>query len=58
MTKQTITIPDGYAGHTVTVYAKPIKRDGDLVKLRCAEPGKEWMIKWAYAWEKWPRVTR
>lgn len=44
----TITLPDGYNGHTVELYAEPIRRDGDHVLLRCAEPGREFLIRWAH----------
>ena len=44
---QTITLPDGYNGHTVTLNAEPIRREGGSVLLACAEPGREYMIRWA-----------
>lgn len=44
-----IELPNGYNGHTMKFYVEPIERDGDLVKLRCAEPGKQFLIRWAYA---------
>jgi hypothetical protein len=47
-TNAIVTLPDGYNGHTVRCYAEPIERDGNLVKLRVAEPGKEYMIRWAH----------
>lgn len=46
-TRKTITLPDGYNGHTAKSYTEPVQRDGNLVKLMCAEPGKEYMIRWA-----------
>lgn len=48
-TKETITLPAGYNGDTMPFFAEPIVVDGELVKLRCAEPGKEFLIRWAYA---------
>lgn len=44
---RTITLPDGYNGHTVTLRAAPIRREGDSVLLACAEPGREYLIRWA-----------
>lgn len=43
----TITLPDGYNGHTAKFYTEPLEIDGNLVKLQCAEPGKEYMFRWA-----------
>ena len=43
---ETITLPDGYNGDTVQCYAKPIEEDGNMLKLRVAEPGRDYMIKW------------
>lgn len=45
--KETVTMPDGYNGHTVRLYTKPLETDGPLAKLACAAPGKEYMIRWA-----------
>ena len=45
---QTIELPDGYNGDTVTLNAEPIRRDGDHVLLACAEPGREFLIRWAH----------
>jgi len=44
----TITLPDGYNGHTKQFYAEPVETNGMTVKLRCATPGKEYMFRWAY----------
>ncbi|MEX3960164.1 hypothetical protein [Trinickia sp. EG282A] len=41
-----ITLPDGYNGGTVNCFGEPVERDGNSVKLRCAERGKEYMIRW------------
>ncbi len=38
-----IVLDDGYNGQKRAFFAEPIARDGHLVKLRCAEPGKEFM---------------
>lgn len=43
----TVTLADGYNGHTKQFFASPLEVDGDLVKLRCAEPGAGTMIRWA-----------
>lgn len=45
--KTTIALPDGYNGHTARFYTEPVQTDGELVRLRCAEPGKEYMLRWA-----------
>jgi hypothetical protein len=42
-----VTLPDGYNGSTMSFHRKPIERDGHLVKLQCAEPGKGHLITWA-----------
>jgi hypothetical protein len=47
MKMQTITLPDGYNGHTVKCYVEPIEVDGNLVKLQVAEPDKKYMFRWA-----------
>lgn len=44
----TITLPDGYNGHVATFYAEPIATDGNLVKLRCAEPDRQHLIAWRH----------
>ncbi|WP_176043057.1 hypothetical protein [Burkholderia stabilis] len=41
-----VILPDGYNGHTIKFFADPVQVDGNRVKLRCAEPGKEYMIAW------------
>ncbi len=46
---KTIELADGYNGHVAKFVAEPIAIDGDLVKLQCAEPGKDYMIAWKYA---------
>jgi len=46
---QIIELPDGYNGHTAKFYIEPIEVEGDLVKLQCAEPGKEYMARWCYS---------
>ena len=43
---QTIILPDGYNGHTAKFNSKPVETDGNLIKLQCAEPGKEYMTRW------------
>ncbi len=46
--KDTIRLADGYNGHTMLFYREPLVREGNFVKLRCAEPGKEYLIRWAH----------
>lgn len=41
-----VVLADGHNGHTAQFYVDPIEVDGNMVKLRCAEPGKEHMISW------------
>jgi len=41
-----VRLPDGYNGQTCLFNANPIERDGAVVKLSCAEPGKEHLIAW------------
>jgi hypothetical protein len=41
-----VSLPDGYNGHTVNCIGEPVERDGNLVKLKCAERGREYMIRW------------
>ena len=48
--RKIITLPDGYNGHTMRFYAKPIAIEVNLIRLQCAEVGKEWMSK---LWPKW-----
>jgi len=50
MTK-TVTLPDGYNGHTVECLLDPIEQDGDMVKLqvKCSS-----MIKWVRISEWYP----
>ncbi|ABO60221.1 hypothetical protein Bcep1808_7344 (plasmid) [Burkholderia vietnamiensis G4] len=45
----TVTLADGYDGRMVRFGANPIEVDGELVKLRCEEPGKEYMTAWRSA---------
>lgn len=42
---QTITLPDGYNGHTIECYAKPVWSDGVIAKL--AVVGSAYLIKYA-----------
>lgn len=41
---QTITLPDGYNGHTVELHAEPLSVERGMVML--AVVGREWLIKW------------
>ena len=45
---KTITLPNGYNGHTVKCFTKIIEEDENTVKLQVAEPGKEYMFKWCW----------
>jgi len=44
----TVLLPDGYNGHKAKFYIKPLEVDGDLLKLQCAEHGKEYMFRWVH----------
>lgn len=44
----TIQLPDGYNGHTVTCFAKPIMEGKSIVWLQVAEPGKQYMRRWCH----------
>lgn len=41
-----VFLPDGYNGHTMAFCAEPDAVEGNVVKLHCAEPGKEYLIAW------------
>jgi hypothetical protein len=42
-----VTLSDGFNGHVMRFFNIPIETDdGGLVKLVCAEPGKEYMTAW------------
>lgn len=43
-----IELADGYNGHTMPFFTEPIAIDGDLVKLRCAIPNKEYLTVWKH----------
>lgn len=45
---EVVYVADGYNGHLVLFYREPVERDGDLVKLRYAERGKEYMTAWKH----------
>jgi hypothetical protein len=44
-----VTLPDGYNGATELFFTAPLERDGRLVKLQCAAPGKQYLITWRAA---------
>ena len=44
--KRIIVVPDGYNGHTIKMYASPVAEDSQMVKLGCAEPGREYQAGW------------
>lgn len=48
MDNEIIELPDGFNGHTMKFYRNPVEiwADGTM-KLKCAEPGKEFIFCWA-----------
>ncbi len=46
MLPEMVILPDGFNGHAGRFYSNPAEIDGDLVKLSCAEPGREHMFTW------------
>lgn len=46
MCNKTVILADGYNGNTCRFNAEPVQRDGVLVKLACAEPGREYLTAW------------
>lgn len=46
MFNKTVILEDGFNGHTCRFNAVPVERDGGLVKLACAEVGKEHLTAW------------
>lgn len=49
MERQTITLPNGYNGHTTQCYTTPILEDwGTTVRLQVADKGSEYMSRWVY----------
>lgn len=49
MKNNIITLPDGFNGHTVKCFTTPILEETKTaVKLKVAEPGKEYMFRWVY----------
>lgn len=45
---QLITLPDGFNGHSAQFDPTPIERDGNLIKLRCVDTGREHCIRWVH----------
>ncbi len=43
-----VHFPDGYNGDVVALHAKPIRVDGNLALLRCADKGREHLIRWVH----------
>lgn len=41
-----VGLPDGFNGHTANFVGEPVERDGNLVKLICADRGREYKIRW------------
>jgi hypothetical protein len=44
----TILLDDGFNGSKALFNTIPVAIDGNLLKLRCAEPGKEYMTAWKH----------
>lgn len=44
--RKTVKLPDGFNGSTMLFNVTPVEVDGHLAKLSCAEPGKEYLIRW------------
>lgn len=45
---KTILLDDGYNGHKIECFAKVLDKSENAVRLRVAEPGKEYMFKWCW----------
>jgi len=44
----TVELADGYNGHMMRFWVTPLERWKDgTVKLQCAEPGQEHLLRWA-----------
>lgn len=43
-----VLLNDGFNGTKALFDPSPLAVDGDLFKLRCAEPGKEYMTAWKH----------
>ena len=43
-----VHFPDGYQGDVVALHAKPIRVDGNMALLRCADKGREHLIRWVH----------
>lgn len=57
MSQETITLPDGYNGHTVECYAKPLEiGDDGLAKLRVV--GSTYLIKFIRADELKAKIAK
>jgi hypothetical protein len=46
--KKTISLPNGYNGHTVKCFTDILEESANAVKLQVAEPGREYMFKWCW----------
>lgn len=54
MKDQTIYLADGYNGHKLRFYVEPVSQDDNMVCVRCAEQGMDYMLKWCSRkdWQK------
>lgn len=43
-----VHFPDGYNGDVVALHAEPIRVDGNQALLRCADKGREHLIRWVH----------
>lgn len=43
-----LSLPDGYNGHMALFHPEPVGRDGNLVKLQCADDGQSHCIRWVH----------
>lgn len=44
-----IQLEDGYNGNKMNFDSFPLQIDGDCVKLKCSDEGKDYLIKWVHA---------
>lgn len=44
--RETLVLPDGFNGAVRTFNATPVKQDGNLLLMQCADPGEEYLQGW------------
>lgn len=44
-----IQLADGFNGRTMNFDSFPLQIDGDCIKLKCSDEGKDYLIKWVHA---------